>query len=346
MIPSTTQTSSTHRMAAMSNFRSLRTLAGRLLAIVTLLLSLSLALAGRGEAASTAHPYSNPVWWPLSASGTKMGCYHGNGPDCLNPLRHKVYAMEITAPDNSAIPVYAMGAGVAHVVTGNWTCGQSSGRGNWLYVDHADGTTSEYGHLGTIFVKSGQLVTPRTELGTVGRSGLQPACDDPALDSVRVLWLAIRHNGTYFHFTTSYACRQGQQMLWPTTMSTYPTNDWNKVPAHTPLPSSARTCMPTTAATPAKPLVTSLVNNGADALRVAWTAARPADHVTVIKVQLQQSPTGTTGWVDYANRRLTSGYTATTFRGLPTGPYFRARVWMANSVGWSAPSYWASPIRT
>jgi len=316
---------------------------GRLVAIIGLLLGVGVVAGAAPASAATywngataAHPYSNPVWWPLNASGTAVGCYHGNGPDCRNPLQHAVYAMDVAAPNNSSLPVYAMGAGVVHIAATGWHCGQSQSRGNWITVDHGNGITSEYGHLGRIYVHEGDLVTAHTKLATVGQSGYQPCAQKPY---VRYLWLAVRHNGSYYHFTSTVTCIRGVVTSWPRRLSTHPTDDWNKVPAHTVLPVSDRTCTPATPATPLKPR-SGIARAGASNLRVSWVHARSGDHVAVISVQLQEYHPSIHRWLDYTNRRLSAGYTATTFGGLQKGRDFRVRVWMANSTGWAAPSYW------
>jgi murein DD-endopeptidase MepM/ murein hydrolase activator NlpD len=315
----------------------------RLIAVTGLVLAAGLvtgaapaAAAQYWNGASAAHPYSNPLWWPLNASGTAVGCYHGNGPDCRNPLQHKVYAMDVAAPNNSSLPVYAMGAGVVHIGNTAWRCGQSQSRGNWLTVDHGNGITSEYGHLGRIYVHNGDFVTARTKLATVGQSGYQKCAKKPW---VRYLWVAVRHNGSYWHFRSTLTCIRGVVTSWPRRLSTHPTDDWNKVPAHTALPRSDRSCTPDTPATPRKPS-SKLARAGAGNLRATWARARSGDRVTVVSVQLQEYHPSIHRWLDDANRRLSGGYTATTFGKLQKGRHFRARVWMANSTGWSAPSYW------
>src|SRR5436305_10046769 len=169
----------------MATRRRIRTTLTRLAVIAGLALAAQIVTATQAQAvtfwngATTAHPYSNPTWWPLSASGTAMACYRGNGPDCRNPLQHTVYAMDIAAPSWSSLPVYAMGAGVVHIRSTGWHCNPDQGRGNWLYVDHGNGTRSEYGHLGRIYVHTGDFVTAHTKLATVGQSGYSQCKSKP-----------------------------------------------------------------------------------------------------------------------------------------------------------------------
>ena len=323
-----------------------RTRLGGLLVAAAVLLGMQLVAGPPASAAtywngaSAAHPYSNPVWWPLNASGTAVGCYHGNGPDCRNPLQHTVYAMDVAAPSNSSLPVYSMGAGVVHIGSTGWRCNSHQSRGNWLYVDHGNGIRSEYGHLGRIYVHNGDLVTAHTKLAVVGQSGYAGCSAKPY---VRYLWLAVRHAGKYFHFLSSLTCVRGAVTNWPRQLPTYPTNDWNKVPAHTKLPVSGRSCTPASPATPVKP-VADLNRAGHGALRATWHHARGVDRVTVLSVQLQEYHPTIHRWLDYATRRPSVSSTSTTFTGLQKGRQFRVRVWMANAVGWSAPSYWHGAI--
>ena len=320
---------------------------GRLLAIAGLTLATAFVAAGPAQAvthwngASNAHPYSNPVWWPLPGDGVKMACYHGNGAACRNPLQHTVYAMDIAAPNYSSMPVYAMGAGVVHVESTGWRCNTKQSRGNWLYIDHGNGTRSEYGHLGKIYVHTGDFVTAKTRIATVGQSGYSKCASNP---QVRYIWAGVRHGRSYVHVTNTYTCQSGRRVTWPQQLATHPTNDWNKVPAKTPLPTNDRSCTPTGVSTPTKPANARMGRDGHHNLRVTWRAASRSNHVNAVSVQLQEWHPSIRRWLDYRSHQVRSTATSTVFTHLPTGRHFKARVWMANSTGWSAPSYWASGI--
>jgi hypothetical protein len=325
----------------------LRTLTALALVVSTLSVSPAAATAAPvlRDGASTAHPYTHPLWWPLVTSSS-MACYRGNGPDCRNPLYHTVYAMDIGTPNHQAgtpeQPVYAMGAGIVHVGSTGWRCNGTQSRGNWLYIDHGNGIRSEYGHLGSISVRTGDYVTARTKVGTVGQSGYAKCAAKPY---VRYLWLAVRHGSSYFHFTSTLACVRGVVTSWPRKLPAYPTDDWNKVPAHTPIPAmGSRSCTTTLPATPIRPTGTRLARAGAGTLRATWTRVSTAAHPTVLNVQLQEYHPSINRWLDYTVRRLTPGYTATSFGGLQKGRQFRVRVSAANSTGWSAPGSWAGGV--
>jgi hypothetical protein len=325
-----------------------------LIVIVLLIAGQTIAAAPAGartpqfwNGATAAHPYSAPVWWPL-ATASAMACYHGNGADCRNPLQHTVYAMDIGAANRTAgqppQPVYAMGAGVVHVQSTGWHCDGSQSRGNWLYIDHGNGIRSEYGHLGRIYVHTGDFVTARTRIADIGNSGYGRCATKPY---VRYLWLGVRHGSSYYHVTSTLACVNGRATRWPQQLPAHPTDDWNKVPAHTPIPAPTPTrssCIPATVRSPLKPSAVKLARAGSGALRATWHAARSADKVTAVTVQLQEYHPSIHRWLDYKVRSLRPATTGTTFAGLQKKRQFRVRVWMANSIGWSAPSYWAAGV--
>ncbi|MDT4913180.1 MAG: Peptidase family [Pseudonocardiales bacterium] len=309
--------------------------------------------------ASTAHPYSNPVWWPLS-TGSTMGCYRGNPtlapdrlPTCREPvIQHSVWAVDIISAQRTiADPhegVYAMGAGIVHYGATGVGCGSaaSAGRGNWIWIDHGNGVLSQYGHLGLISVRSGQYVTARTKIAEVGNSGYSN-CN--VVNNMRYLWLAIKHGGTsgvYYHFPSTLACVNGVANSWPRKLSSNRSGwvDWNQVPSHQLLdtPDKTRTCIPATPATSNAPSSAGMVHPAAGQLKAYWKAAPAAARVTVINVQFQLWHPSIGQWLDLENRRLTPPATSTTFRSLQNGRHYRMRVSFANSVGWSAASPWAN----
>ena len=287
--------------------------------------------------ASRAHPYSRPVWWPLPGAGTVVDCYHGNGAKCQTPTVHDVYAFDVMAPHWSSMPVYAMGAGIVKINSNGWRCNPHHGRGNYLTIDHGNGITTEYGHLGRIYVHTGDYVTPQTKLAAVGQSGYSTCAKKPY---VRYVWVALRKDHKYVDFFSSYTCINGRRVQWPQQLPNHATNDWNKVPAGTRLPTSNRRCAPTTPHTPVRATGASLVRAGTASLRMSWHAPRAADHVTTINVQLQQYHPSIHRWLDLRKHVVSARATATRFGNLPRGRQFRARVWLGNHAGWAAPSAW------
>jgi hypothetical protein len=337
----------------------------RLLAVLALILP-ALFLSGAPAAAaapvlspgaSTSHPYSNPVWWPLTTASA-MGCYRGNPtldpdhlPTCRLPVvQHSVWAMDIISAQRTVADphegVYAMGAGIVHYGATGVGCGPGvpSSRGNWIWIDHGNGALSQYGHLGIIAVKDGQYVTARTKIAEIGNSGYSNC---KVVNNLRYLWLAIKHGGTngdYYHFVSTLACVGGVPASWPRKLSSnqFGWVDWNQVPSHQALdtPDATRTCIPATPPTPDAPTGAAMVHPASAQLKAFWHGAPSSAAVTVINVQFQLWHPTISTWLDEENRHVGPTTTSTIFTHLVNGRHYRMRVSFANSTGWSLASPW------
>lgn len=62
-------------------------------------------------------------------------------------------------------PIYAVGPGTVI------RSGPASGFGNWVVIDHGDGTVSVYGHMRVLVAREGQRVGPGTLIAYVGNEG-------------------------------------------------------------------------------------------------------------------------------------------------------------------------------
>lgn len=71
--------------------------------------------------------------------------------------------VDIAAPDGAKVAVAASGRVVY--------AGTKGGYGNYVEVEHADGSRTFYGHLGSISVKKGDPISAGATLGAAGRSG-------------------------------------------------------------------------------------------------------------------------------------------------------------------------------
>ncbi len=134
---------------------------------------------------SSSHPYSDPTWFPLRTP-VQVGCAKSG---CGTPADHGFEAIDLVGHQGD--PVYAAGAGIAHVggnVGGCSGSGEVEG-GRWVWIDHGAGVVSRYHHLDTVGVVEGQLVTPATQIGSMGHSG------DVAPCSVNYLHFEVRHDG-------------------------------------------------------------------------------------------------------------------------------------------------------
>ncbi len=76
------------------------------------------------------------------------------------------YHQGIDIDGRTGDPVWAAKAGIVVIA------GYGSSAGNYVKIDHRDGTTSIYMHLNTISVRSGQTVSAGTGIGTMGSTGV------------------------------------------------------------------------------------------------------------------------------------------------------------------------------
>jgi hypothetical protein len=332
-----------------------------LLGLAALLIAFPGALPRAGAAvfapgASSAHPFSEPVWWPLRTE-TVMDCYSGN-PGCTDPLYHTGWLMDVVSDDYSTTaphePVYAMGAGILHYgVTADTGCGGTQSRGNWIWIDHGNGTLSWYGHLAWPFsVPNGTYVTPRTQIALIGNSGYTNCRRFPTLHYIDI---AVKrgatngqYNGTYVEVPRMYACVNGQRRTWPADINpAWPT--WNDVPKSSrgnesviPASDASRGCIPVPPATPDRVATSRLVAVGSASLHATWinpSTGAAASHVIVL---LQEYHPTIRRWLDERKHVLAGTATGTGFTALHVGHAFRIRVSRTNGVGISAPSAWVS----
>lgn len=71
--------------------------------------------------------------------------------------------LDMAAPYGT--PIYAVGPGTVI------RSGSASGFGNWVVIDHHDGTVSVYGHMRVLVAREGQNVGPGTLIAYVGSEG-------------------------------------------------------------------------------------------------------------------------------------------------------------------------------
>jgi murein DD-endopeptidase MepM/ murein hydrolase activator NlpD len=81
--------------------------------------------------------------------------------------------LDIAAPTGA--PVVAAADGVVHVRdaggTGPGTGYDPNGYGDYVYIEHPDGTVTIYAHLDSVNVQDGQTVSQGEQIGTVGNTG-------------------------------------------------------------------------------------------------------------------------------------------------------------------------------
>ncbi len=291
---------------------------------------------------SSAHPYSDPVWYP-ARDVVQVGCGHSN-PGCSDP--HNFWTQILTPlgqkpGTTSTAKVHAMGAGIAHIGEANGVaCGSGDASyGTWVWVDHGGGTTSRYGHLSTILIREGQRVAPGTALGIMGTSGKRgkDACFRSYLD---FQLKAKGPRGTAYEFPVLFACRGDAAEIWPIAVTGHPT--WNDTPQGTALPAADDSCLPTTVpATADKPDGVTLKNTKGDKLKARWEKA-PAG-VDKVRLEFAKYHPSTKTW-DAQHRSVWNDVkvssTSKTYKVIDNRKY-RVRVWFhTRGAGWSVGSAW------
>lgn len=312
------------------------------------------ATASTHNGASTAHPYSNPVWYPLRAAST-LDCA-GTNPSsdggCKNENNSDFKVDWITGLPGSrkSVPVYAAGAGIVHIGgIVHSTCGRtaSNARGTWLWIDHGGSTVSIYMHFAAtsarqLSVREGDYVTPRTKLGMTGGSGAPCIHGKP----VHYLDFQIQHNaiwkgagqlpGAPQTFATLAACYQGKRVNWPAQLPHHSHRSWHTTPKGTVVPASTSTCIPTGAPhTTGQPL--ARIHRGTHSLTLTWSHPRASAHVTAIRVQLRVYHSSSHSYSYSRPPAKTLSPRATRYSYSPLGDpqTTQARVAFYNHAGWS-----------
>jgi hypothetical protein len=334
------------------------------------------AVALAAAATSTAHPYSDPVWFPLHVP-VQVGCIGdhrtNNGPTsgtntCSGDHRG-YFAMNFNIYDTANLHpyVYAAGAGVvseAHTVRGDCVPagGQTSG-GSEVVVNHGGGIVSVYQHLYSVNVRVGSLVTPRTVVGRVGSTGARCA---PGLKTYLDFQIH-RYGGKYLTATstsisTLRGCNGRSAVTWPAALernvyqqsmgSPLPAR-WIDVPYLTLLDTPpSLSCLPT--ATPATPgrMAAPRTARAATSAGLAWTGVRGANrYVAQIEIWRPSRHSWDAPCTPYAVSSCTVGYypisgsaSRYTLRGLESGRTYRVRMSVHTAAGWSIASSWRSLI--
>lgn len=320
---------------------------------VTVLTSAGPAAATVRTHASTHHPYSNPVWMPVSSAAV-MNCMKNN-PGCPPNQVDKQWSWDIGGQDEPvgrySQKVYAMGAGIVHVLaTGQGCGGNDENRGNTLYIDHGNGVISMYSHLApTLLVRSGDYVSARTPIGYMGNSGYTRCHTNPTYRFVAVV---VEHHsrtvnggagvfGEYVQVTHTYTCIRGERVEWPQQLgSGYPSWYHVRVGASIPSTDSSRSCIHTPPSTAPEPADAALRKASSTSTTASWHRPSSRYHVTKIVAQLQQYHPAIHAYTDLQVRTLKPTATHTSFGGLSHGHTYRLHVWFYNSSGWSRPSGW------
>ncbi len=118
--------------------------------------------------------FTAPTWMPTRGAVT-VGCVLNN---CTlqGAPHHGYWAIDFVGYFGQ--PVFAAGAGIAHVGGANVGCqnGQPV-TAYWMWIDHGGGDATKYDHLSGLSIREGQVVTPDTQIATMGEA--PDACGQP-----------------------------------------------------------------------------------------------------------------------------------------------------------------------
>src|SRR3989344_7486331 len=84
------------------------------------------------------------------------------------------YFNAIDVANSCGTPIYAAASGIVQRAVSDGGC--HSGEGNHITILHSNGTVTYYGHLETLFVKSGDRVNMGDRIGSMGHTGKATGC--------------------------------------------------------------------------------------------------------------------------------------------------------------------------
>jgi hypothetical protein len=281
------------------------------------------------QAPSVAHPYSDPVWWPLR-NPVVVSCVKTR---CAGPF-HNYWAMDLIG--NLGDPIYAAGAGVFHIGAIDSSCKATSkdAGGTWVWVDHGGGKVSRYHHLNSVAATEGQRVTPSTMIGRMGHSGDVAPCTTNYLHfEVRIHGL----KGTRVDPGSLLACRGTTRQSWP---NVWGKTSWDALtPRSTTTPATTSSCITTPWAwTPVAPAPVR-GTRGSGRATVTWPAATANANRVVVAMETYHPSVPEWGAPTY--RTLSSTTRSSTYTGLQNGRPYRWKVTSHNVGGNSA---WSSYV--
>ena len=274
---------------------------------------------------SAAHPFGDPVWYPLR-SPARIGCAVTL---CPPGKGHGYWALDLTG-DRGA-PVHAAGAGIAHIGGDSGACAAESSEvrgGRWVWVDHGGGVVTRYHHLDSIAITEGQLVTPATRIGAMGHSG------DTAPCTVNYLHFEVRHgglDGVRVDPGQLKACLSSGVASLPAALGA---TSWDDRDIHTSprvtTPTSTSDCI-TSGWLSSPPVAGIAVQRGDRSATVSWPEAPAGTDRAQVFVEIWRPSIKT--WRPIELRLVAGQAIQTTFSGLENGRSYRAAVAWHNAGG-------------
>ena len=123
--------------------------------------------AQRQEENVTLPPSSSGYQWPLPASNLKLTSAFGYRIHPVTHVPHSHTGIDVAA--TTGTPITAAKSG--QVIISEEGTGSTWSYGNYVVIDHGDGTTTLYAHMSYRAVSEGDIVTQGQYIGDVGATG-------------------------------------------------------------------------------------------------------------------------------------------------------------------------------
>ena len=115
----------------------------------------------------TLPPTGSGYQWPLPAGNLTLTSAFGYRMHPIDLVPHSHTGIDVSAAGGT--PIYAAKGG--QVIMSEYGSGVNWSYGNFVVIDHGDGTTTLYAHMRSRAVSEGQLVTQGQTIGYVGNTG-------------------------------------------------------------------------------------------------------------------------------------------------------------------------------
>ena len=115
----------------------------------------------------TLPPTGSGYQWPLPAGNLTLTSAFGYRMHPIDLVPHSHTGIDVSAAGGT--PIYAAKGG--QVIMSEYGSGVNWSYGNFVVIDHGDGTTTLYAHMSSRAVSEGQLVSQGQTIGYVGNTG-------------------------------------------------------------------------------------------------------------------------------------------------------------------------------
>ena len=112
-------------------------------------------------------PAGNGWMWPLPSANRKLTSAFGFRMHPVDHVPHSHTGIDVAA--STGTPIYAARGG--QVIMSEYGTGVNWSYGNFVVIDHGDGTTTLYAHMSSRAVSEGELVQQGQTIGAVGTTG-------------------------------------------------------------------------------------------------------------------------------------------------------------------------------